>query len=153
MMSHMEDGNSKTTLHHRRDGFSALGDYFPGLDVEITIDSTDATVYTMLEYFQRFLISAGYHEEKLHRCVLQSHRRARALPTRKEKARANQERRNWRPPQIPHGRNWHRLRQLLLQRQKKHRVRHLISFRGKCFQSDLTSRRRNVYAGLSVKTT
>ena len=62
-MSHMEDGNSKTTLHHRRDGFSALGDYFPGLDVEITIDSTDATVYTMLEYFQRFLISAGYHEE------------------------------------------------------------------------------------------
>ena len=59
----MEDGNSKTTLHHRRDGFSALGDYFPGLDVEITIDSTDATVYTMLEYFQRFLISAGYHEE------------------------------------------------------------------------------------------
>ena len=63
MTSHMEDGNSKTTLHHRRDGFSALGDYFPGLDVEITIDSTDATVYTMMEYFQRFLISAGYHEE------------------------------------------------------------------------------------------
>ena len=59
----MNDGNSKTTLHHRRDGFSALGDYFPGLDVEISIDSTDATVYTMLEYFQRFLISAGYHEE------------------------------------------------------------------------------------------
>lgn len=62
-MSHMEDGNSKTTLHHRRDGFSALGDYFPGVDVEITIDSTDATVYTMMDYFQRFLISAGYHEE------------------------------------------------------------------------------------------
>lgn len=59
----MEDGNSKTTLHHRRDGFSALGDYFPGVDVEITIDSTDATVYTMMDYFQRFLISAGYHEE------------------------------------------------------------------------------------------
>ena len=62
-MSHMEDGNSKTTLHHRRDGFSALGDYFPAMDVEITIDSTDATVYTMMEYFQRFLITAGYHEE------------------------------------------------------------------------------------------
>lgn len=63
MMSHMNDGNSKTTLHHRRDGFSALGDYFPGVDVEISIDSTDATVYTMMDYFQRFLISAGYHEE------------------------------------------------------------------------------------------
>lgn len=63
MMSHMNDGNSKTTLHHRRDGFSALGDYFPGVDVEITIDSTDADVYTMMDYFQRFLISAGYHEE------------------------------------------------------------------------------------------
>jgi len=59
----MNDGNSKTTLHHRRDGFSALGDYFPGVDVEITIDSTDADVYTMMDYFQRFLISAGYHEE------------------------------------------------------------------------------------------
>ena len=64
MTSHdMDEGNSKTTLHHRRDGFSALGEYFPSVDVEISIDSTDATVYNMMDYFKRFLISAGYHEE------------------------------------------------------------------------------------------
>ena len=57
------DGNSKTTLHHRRDGYSALGEYYPAIDVEMTIDSTDADVYSMVDYFKRFLISAGYYEE------------------------------------------------------------------------------------------
>ena len=81
----MEDGNSKTTLHHRRDGFSALGDYFPGVDVEITIDSTDATVYTMMDYFQRFLISAGYHEESFIDACYKITEEHETSPTRKEK--------------------------------------------------------------------
>lgn len=57
------DAYSKITLHHTRAGFSADGDYYPSIDVEMSIDSTDADVYTMVDYFKRFLISAGYYEE------------------------------------------------------------------------------------------
>ena len=64
-------GDAKTTISYRREGFSALADYRPLLEVEMSIDSTDETVYNMLDFYRTYLLATGYAEENFYEACYQ----------------------------------------------------------------------------------
>lgn len=82
-------GDAKTTISYKREGFSALADYRPLLEVAMSIDSTDETVYNMLDFYRTYLLATGYAEENFYEACYQLTEEYELKNIKKEESRGH----------------------------------------------------------------
>lgn len=63
----MAEYQSRTEIIHDSNAFDALGKHYPNRHIEMSIDCTEANVYTMLDFYKSYLLSIGYAEASFYK--------------------------------------------------------------------------------------
>ena len=63
----MTEYQSRTEIIHDANAFDALGKHYPNRHIEMSIDCTEANMYTMIDFYKSYLLSIGYAEASFYK--------------------------------------------------------------------------------------